>query len=67
MTRKEYYNLREVISIHNKTIEYLNQINNIYIMYPELRNMTLSEVREWFKERDWYWEQEVQKALNVEE
>lgn len=66
MTRKEYYNIREKIGIHQKVQTFLKYVMDMRKIYPQFKQMTLDEIYQYLKQRETVWELEIEKDLNVE-
>jgi len=66
MTRREYFDIREEIGILNNVSKFLNYVREMAEIYPQFRTMTLENIKDYLDEREVYWEQDIQKKLNVE-
>ena len=44
MTRKEYYNIREKIGIHQQVGTFLKYVMDMREIYPQFKQMTLDEI-----------------------
>lgn len=67
MTRREYYNIREKIGIQQQVQTFLKNIFDMSEIYPQFKQMTLDEIKEYLKQKETVWELEIQKDLNVDE
>jgi hypothetical protein len=67
MTRIEYYNIREKIGIQQQVQTFLKNILDMSEIYPQFKQMTLDEIKEYLKQKETVWELEIQKDLNVDE
>jgi hypothetical protein len=65
MSRDEYFSIREDIGIQLRYNEYLDAIFKIYDVYPNLRECTLTQIKEYFQNKSAKKEIEIQKRLNV--
>lgn len=65
MKTNDYYDLRELISIQNKVIENLDFITNLLYYYGEMGNMTMTEVRDYFFEKQAEYEKKIKEKLGV--
>ena len=66
MNRNEYFEIREEIGILNNVSKFLNYVREMTEIYPQFRTMTLENIKDYLDEREVYWEQDIQKKLNVE-
>ena len=67
MTRREYYNIREKIGIQQQIQTFLKNILDMSEIYPQFKQMTLDEIKEYLNQKETVWELEIQKDLNVDE
>lgn len=67
MTRIEYYNIREKIGIQQQVQTFLKNVLDMSEIYPQFKQMTLDEIKEYLKQKETVWELEIQKDLNVDE
>lgn len=67
MTRREYYNIREKIGIQQQIQTFLKNILDMSEIYPQFKQMTLDEIKEYLNQKEIVWELEIQKNLNVDE
>lgn len=67
MTRREYYNIREKIGIQQQVQIFLKNILDMSEIYPQFKQMTLDEIKEYLNQKETVWELEIQKDLNVDE
>ena len=67
MTRREYYNIREKIGIEQQIQTFLKYIMDMCEIYPQFKQMTLDEIKEYLNQKETVWELEIQKDLNVDE
>ena len=65
MTRKEYYNIREKIGIHQQVGTFLKYVMDMREIYPQFKQMTLDEIYEYLNQKETVWELEIKKDLNV--
>lgn len=65
MTRREYYDIREKIGIHQQVRTFLKYVMDIREIYPQFKKMTLDEIYEYLNQRETFWELEIEKDLNV--
>ena len=66
MTRREYYNIREKIGIHQQVQTFLKYVMDMREVYPQFKQMTLDEIYEYLNQKETVWELEIQKDLKVE-
>lgn len=67
MTKQEYYDLKERIGSRDQCGKWFNTISELLMSYPAFRNMTLTEVHEYFFNRSFELETEIRKTLNVDD
>ena len=65
MTRKEYYNIREKIGIHQQVQTFLKYVMDMCEIYPQFKKMTLDEIYEYLNQKETVWELEIEKDLGV--
>ena len=66
MTRLEYFDIREKISIHNQIQTFMKYIQDILEIYPQFRECTLDYVDDYLKNKETAYELEIQKDLKVD-
>lgn len=65
MTKREYYDILEKISIHQQVLTFINYVMDMREMYPHFKQMTLDEIYEYLNQKETVWELEIEKDLNV--
>lgn len=63
MTKKEYYNIREKIGIQQQIQTFLKYIMEMCEIYPQFKQMTLDEIKEYLNQKETFWEVEIQQEL----
>ena len=66
MTRKEYFEIREKIGILDNISKFMNYIQEMLEIYPEFREMTLSDIDEYLDKKETKYEQNIQEQLKVD-
>ena len=66
MTRQEYFDIREEIGILENIQKFMKYVQDMLEIYPEFREMTLSDIDEYLDKKETSYEQDIQKKLNVE-
>lgn len=65
MTRREYFDIREEIGILGQISKFMNYVKDMLEIYPQFREMTLNDIDEFLDNRETFYEQDIQKKLNV--
>lgn len=66
MNRKKYFEVREDLGIQNQLNTYLGVFNEICEVYAPMKNMSISEFRDYLKQMITTFENKIQEQLNVE-
>lgn len=66
MTRKEYFEVREEIGILGNIQKFMKYVQDMLEIYPEFIEMTLNDIDEYLDKKEIFYEQNIQKKLNVE-
>lgn len=63
MNRQEYWNIREKIGFTVDLYRYAKTVGEIIDAYPILKKMTLEDVEQWLKDRQFRIDQEIENEL----
>ena len=63
MNRQEYWNIREKIGFTIDLYRYAKNIGEVIDAYPILKKMTLEDVEQWLKDRQFRIDQEIENEL----
>ena len=63
MNRQEYWNIREKIGFTVDLYRYAKTVGEIIEAYPILKKMSLEDVEQWLKDRQFRIDQEIENEL----
>lgn len=66
MNRKKYFDVRENLGVQNQLNAYLSVFNEICEKYAPMKEMSISEFRDYLKQMITSFENKIQEQLNVE-
>lgn len=66
MNRKKYFDVRENLGVQNQLNVYLSVFNEICEKYAPMKEMSISEFRDYLKQMITSFENKIQEQLNVE-